>query len=199
MFFKKYREEKKAAEQARSETLVRIQNKLDEARVCPDAGEKYLLLKETDIMIAQALIGEADVIQKKADGRASNLFMAGTTGGTAIVIGSIALGAPLAGLAGIVALPAAMMWAAKSQRKEIKRLAKENAFVEPLLKYHVDVAALEAEMLERQILKIAASPKFDEVCGKYPEVSQHFARSAVMKKAIENIRRSKDGPASPSF
>ena len=143
--------------------------------------------------------GEVEGIQKKADGRARNALTFGMTGGTVIVTGAVVLGAPLVGLAGLFAVPTAMVWAAKSQRKEIERLAKENAFVEPLLKYHATIAAMEAEMLDKQILKIAASPKFDEVCGKYPEVSQHFARSAAARKAIENTRRPKDGPASPAF
>jgi hypothetical protein len=199
MFFKKRREQKKAAEKARGEMLSNIQHKLDEAKICPDAGEKYLLLKETETMIAAALLSEAQGMHKKAGDKGLNTYMAGAGGGMTILVGSAVLGAPLVGFAALVIVPASVVWASKVQHKELERLAKESAFVEPLIKFHVTVTGLQAEMLEKQIMPIAASKRFDEICGKYPEVSQHFARSAAAKKTIENIRRPKDGPAPPSL
>jgi hypothetical protein len=187
MFFKKWRDAKKAAaEEARQQILGEFKSQFEEAKACADPGEKILKLQEiqdaVDDMVAVTTTG----IRGKAKSEWYKHYI-GVGGGGMAAIGVLvlALGFPPALI--MLAYPAIFGGAVSGSfavQRAHKRFMEENRpFFEALEGQKQQAAAFAAEVLQNEARALAVSAKLPEILEKAPNLRKQIAEAFAKKVA----------------
>jgi hypothetical protein len=187
MFFSKSRRER---EQESQQNFLRgISSLVEEAKKSDDVGEKYLKLSEARNLIEQTEENLRLQIRKTAAKKGDNLFLGTVGAGTAV--GVLAFAGihfpPLFILAG-----PALGWYYGGRAghdlavtSEEKALSENKEFFDKLDSQLSSLKGMTADIERTQLRTLAASPRYEEILKKSPQLRDQFAAAFGRQIAAE--------------
>lgn len=161
--------------------LVEKQAALDVLKAIPDASERYVVLNDF----------RRDVTQEWNDGvnaymDTSNVpTLTGISGGGLVGIGmvlapTLIAAAPWIAVAGPFAIVAGLVTGAGAQ-KHRKKVLNNNIHdvTETLMAVLGDAEAAQQSIIDNDMASLTRSPKFGELCEKYPGIKDAFVKAAA--------------------